>query len=82
MDIDIISERTGLPKVKGAYRLGNRPIRNVYELVDNIYNIPQQEATWIADWLEYLGDVRTARAIYERPELFRKIVFERYRKFR
>jgi hypothetical protein len=78
-DIKDIARMLLTPKDKSPYQLGERPIRNFQELKENIHGLAEYEATWVADWLEYLGDSETASDIYERPKDFRTMINERYR---
>jgi hypothetical protein len=78
-DIKDIAEMLLFPHDKSPYRLGGPPIRNFQELRDNMDMLPEYEATWVADWVEYLGDAEAASNIYERPERFRAIIRDRYR---
>jgi hypothetical protein len=67
------------PIDKSPYQLGVNPIRNFFELNEMRNTLHRHEATWVADWLEYLGDTETASSIYEHPQNFRTIINERYR---
>jgi hypothetical protein len=37
-----------------------------------------EEAFWLAQWLEYLGDPTTASKIRAEPDRFKQIVVDRY----
>jgi len=53
-------------------------IRNLMELRDNLDAFTTEEAHWLASWLEYLGDNKSAARIREMPEKFKEIITERY----
>jgi len=54
-------------------------IRNLSELRENLDAFTrEEEAHWLASWLEYLGDNEVATQIRARPERFKKIIKERY----
>jgi hypothetical protein len=78
-DIRDIAQKVLFPHDRSPYQLGEHPIRNFQELKENLQFLSEYEATWVADWLEYLGDAETASNIYERPKDFRTMINERYR---
>jgi len=78
-DIRDIAQKVLFPHDRSPYQLGEHPIRNFQELKENMHSLAEYEATWVADWLEYLGDSETASDIYERPKDFRTMINERYR---
>jgi hypothetical protein len=53
-------------------------IHNLSELKDKLDVFMENEAEWIASWIEYLGDKETADKIRERPNAFKRIIIERY----
>jgi len=70
------------PVGKNPYYLnrgnGSIAIRNLMDLRDNLdaFN-REEEAHWLASWLEYLGDNEIATRIRARPERFKEIIMER-----
>ena len=54
------------------------PISNLSELKDRIDMFMQDEADWVASWIEYLGDKETADKIRATPDDFKRIIIERY----
>ncbi|MBI4344288.1 MAG: hypothetical protein HY555_01745 [Euryarchaeota archaeon] len=66
------------PVKKNPYYLGERAIRNLRELRQNLDLFTEKEAIWVADWLEYLGDPKTAQKIREKRGDFKAIVINRY----
>ena len=66
------------PVKKNPYYLGERAIRNFRELRQNLGLFTEKEAIWVADWLEYLGDPKTARKIRENSQDFKAIIMNRY----
>lgn len=57
---------------------GSIAIRNLRDLRDNLDAFSrEEEARWLASWLEYLGDNEIATRIRARPERFKEIIMER-----
>ena len=40
--------------------------------------LTEGEAKWIASWIEYLGDAKTAAKILHAPNKFKEIIIARY----
>ena len=53
-------------------------IKNLSALRDNLDAFNEEEAPWLAMWIEYLGDKETAERIRETPGEFKKIIAERH----
>jgi hypothetical protein len=53
-------------------------ITNLAELKDRIDTFMENEAEWVASWIEYLGDKETADKIRASPSNFKGIIIERY----
>ncbi|MFZ2071572.1 MAG: hypothetical protein WAV32_08285 [Halobacteriota archaeon] len=70
------------PVEKNPYYLdrGSRTIviKNIAELRDNLDVFTEEEALWLASWIEYLGDRETAVRIRETPAEFKEIIIERH----
>ncbi len=54
-------------------------INNLTELKDRIDMFMEDEAEWVASWIEYLGDKETADKIRASPSNFKRIIIERYK---
>ncbi|MGC9444289.1 MAG: hypothetical protein ACP5E9_05090 [Candidatus Methanospirareceae archaeon] len=52
------------------------------ELCDRIDLFMEDEAAWIASWIEYLGDTETADKIRAAPAEFKRIITARYEELR
>lgn len=63
---------------KNAYELKDMAIKNFEELKNNLDKFTVKEAEWVASWIEYLGDKRTANRIRQVPADFKKIINNRY----
>ncbi len=63
---------------KNPYYHGNKEIRNLQELVENLENFSEKEALWLASWVEYLGDSTLANRIRRNPKNFKTIIKKRY----
>jgi hypothetical protein len=63
---------------KNPYIKGDMVIHNLDELERNIAAFEHHEAPWLADWIDYLGDVETARMIRAEPAGFKKIIHQRW----
>lgn len=70
------------PADKNPYYQGSTAIANLYELREHLDTFRQEEAVWLASWLEYLGDTDTAAKIRAEPDQFKKIVTARYDELR
>jgi len=53
-------------------------IRNLSALRKNLNVFTEEEAPWLAMWIEYLGDKETAARIRETPGEFKEIIIERH----
>ena len=53
-------------------------ITNLSALRDNLDVFNEEEAPWLASWIEYLGDKETAARIREPPDEFKEIIIERH----
>ncbi|MEE8167243.1 MAG: hypothetical protein V3T58_00020 [Candidatus Hydrothermarchaeales archaeon] len=80
-------KRNALPKIaeklfaaggKKPYHLGDRAIKNFGELKDNLDLFSSGDANWLASWIEYLGDPKTAEKIRDSSDEFKKIILKRY----
>ncbi len=67
------------PEGKNPYYMGDgRAIKNLTELKENLDSLSDNEAHWLASWIEYLGDEETAKRIRAAPDTFKAIINERY----
>ena len=66
------------PMGKNPYYRGEKAIKNFKELKENLNEFTEKEAQWVASWIEYLGDVKTAARIRQTPSKFRDIVIARF----
>lgn len=58
-------------------------IKNITELIANLDAFTEEEAPWLASWIEYLGDDKeTAARIRKTPGEFKEIIAERYDELR
>ncbi|MBL7117259.1 MAG: hypothetical protein ISS94_00520 [Candidatus Syntrophoarchaeum sp.] len=57
-------------------------IKNITELIANLDVFTEEEALWLASWIEYLGDKEIADRIGETPGEFKEIIAERYDELR
>lgn len=67
---------------KNPYYRGGKAIKNFSELRENLAEFTENEAQWVAAWIEYLGDAKTAARIRERPSKFKEFINERYNELR
>lgn len=65
------------PTGKEPYYLGSKALRNLAELNDNLGDFTEREAEWLAAWLGYLGDAKTASRIRKRPKELSRVVSAR-----
>ncbi len=70
------------PTDRQPYWLGDRAIGNLEELAANVEKFGEEQAAWVADWLDYLGDAEVARRIRVQAARLRPIVTERYRQLK
>lgn len=66
------------PEGKEPYYLHGTPLRNLAELVENLDKFSGEEYSWVASWIEYLGDKETADKIRANPQEFKNILIRRY----
>jgi hypothetical protein len=71
-----------MPEGKNPYYKGQTAIRNLDELDSNLNTFAADEAPWVADWLEYLGDPATAGRIRKNPSEFKNIIHQRREELR
>ncbi|MBI4361940.1 MAG: hypothetical protein HY558_02070 [Euryarchaeota archaeon] len=67
------------PTEREPYYLRDLALRNFDELHEHIGEFTEEQARWVADWVEYLGDPETAKRIRGQTREFRKIIDERHR---
>lgn len=67
-----------LPAGKNPYFRGGRAIKNFSELVRSLSEFTENEAQWVASWIDYLGDKKTAMEIGQTPARFREIITTRF----
>ena len=63
---------------KNPYYLGEQAIKNFEELRGSLDKFTESEAEWVASWIEYLGDAKTAAEIRQSPNRFKEIIANRY----
>ena len=66
------------PAGEEPYYLGSRSIRNLEELKMSLDLFTQEMVEWVASWIEYLGDRRTAEEIRRAKGEFKRIIEKRY----
>ncbi len=66
------------PIEKEPYYLEGKAFGNLAELNDNLGDFTEREAEWLAAWLKYLGDAKTASRIRKRPGEFSRIISARH----
>lgn len=66
------------PVGKNPYYRGEKAIRNFRELGASLNEFTEKEAQWVASWIEYLGDIKTAEKIDQTPGRFKEIVTARF----
>lgn len=75
-----------LPDGKNPYFLNKGiariTINNLPELRENLDMFTEEDALWLASWLEYIGDKETATKIRETPGEFKEIIEERHDELR
>ncbi len=73
-----IAKKMFEPDGKEPYYLGDKPIRNFQELMENLGAFTTEEANWVASWIEYLGDEKTAKKIRKSTGKFKEILRKRH----
>ncbi|MEK6978230.1 MAG: hypothetical protein AABX40_07525 [Candidatus Hydrothermarchaeota archaeon] len=66
------------PAGKEPYYLGSGAIRNLEELKVSLDSFTPEMAEWVASWVEYLGDRKTAEDIRRAKGEFKRIIEKRY----
>ena len=66
------------PVGKNPYFRGKTAIKNLRELVRSLNEFTEKEAQWVALWIDYLGDKKTAAEISQTPTRFREIITTRF----
>ena len=67
------------PVGKNPYYRGEKAIRNFRELRGSLNEFTEKEAQWVASWIEYLGDIKTATKIRQAPSRFKEIITARFK---
>lgn len=68
------------PEGKNGYYKGDMILNDFQDLVDAIDSFTEEEeALWVASWVEYLGDGRLAQKIKKKPGDLRKLVLNRHK---
>jgi hypothetical protein len=68
------------PEGKNGYYKGDMIINSFDDLVGAIDNFTdEEEARWVAAWIEYLGDAKLAQQILEKPGNLKKLVLARHK---
>lgn len=70
------------PSDKNPYYCGYMTIANLRDLHQHLDIFIPEEAFWLAQWLEYLGDPATASKIRAEPGRFKQIIVDRYEELR
>jgi hypothetical protein len=70
------------PRGKEPYYLGHRAIRNLEELKANLDAFGEEAEEWVASWIAYLGDQKTAARIRKSKGRMKEILLERYQQLR
>ncbi len=70
------------PTEREPYYLRDLAIRNFDELHANLERFTEEQAGWVADWVQYLGDEETARRIRKETKEFKKIIAQRHQELR
>jgi len=73
-----IAVKLFLPTEKNPYHHSRITIRNFSGLKKSLNRFTGKEAQWIASWIEYLGDVKTATKIRQTPSEFKEIITARF----
>jgi hypothetical protein len=67
---------------KEAYYLGDLAIHNLEELKHHLDKFTEKEAEWLATWIEYLGDQKTAENIRKALPDFKAIIEKRHKELK
>jgi hypothetical protein len=70
------------PRDKKPYVFNGKPLKNLQDLKDYLVAFTGKEALWVASWMEYLGDRKTAECIRRKPENFKNTVLMRYKELK
>ncbi|MEM3087412.1 MAG: hypothetical protein QXO51_00605 [Halobacteria archaeon] len=70
------------PTGREPYYLRDLAIRNFDELHAHLEKFTEEQAGWVADWVDYLGDRETARRIRKETKAFKKIIAERHKELK
>jgi len=76
--LDTIAKKMFEPVKKEPYYLNSQAIRNFQELMENLGAFTNEEANWVASWIEYLGDGQTAKKIRNSTDGFKDILRKRH----
>ncbi len=74
------AEKLFNPDGKEPYYLEGKPIKNLQDLIEHLGAFSEEEANWIASWIEYLGDEKTAKRIRKSTGNFKDILRKRHAK--
>lgn len=77
-DLPGISRKLFEAAGKEAYYLGDLAIHNLEDLRNHIDQFTEKEAQWLASWIEYLGDPKTAEKIRGALPDFKAIIEKRH----
>jgi len=66
------------PTEKNPYDHGRITVRNFSGLMKILNEFTEGESQWIASWIEYLGDKKTAAKIRQTPSEFKDIITARF----
>lgn len=77
-DLSKVAKMVFQPAGKNPYYKGGKAIKNLQELVDNLNSFNEGEASWVASWIEYLGDKETAQKIKSNAKDFRNVIQNRH----
>lgn len=77
-ELSVIAVNLFSPVGKNPYYRGEKTITNFRELNAGLNDFTENEAQWVASWIEYLGDTNTAASIRKTPSRFRKIIKTRF----
>ena len=77
-ELAVIAKKLFKAEDKNPYHRGEQAIRNFEELRGSLDKFTESEAQWVASWIEYLGDAKTAARIRQSPNRFREIITYRY----
>jgi hypothetical protein len=77
-ELRVIAVNLFSPVGKNPYYRGEKTITNFKELNAGLNEFTENEAQWVASWIEYLGDAITATRIRQTPDRFREIIKIRF----